>query len=95
MKGMALGMATGLGWKEPRRDSEGVSPEDRGEQPEDPKPSGREAEGRLQRRYLAGRTERTDILEIPAVFRPYAGCGHPARGGDPDQNKAEFLPGGS
>lgn len=94
MQGTALGMATGLGWKEPRWDSEGVGPEDRGEQPEDPKP-GREAEGRLQRCYLVGGTERTDILEIPAVFRPHAGSGHAARGGDPDHNKAEFLPGGS
>lgn len=78
-KGTALGMAAGLGWKEPRWDSEGVGPEDRGEQPEDPEPSGRGAEGRLQS-YLAGRTERTDILGIPAVFQAYAGSGPPAGG---------------
>lgn len=95
-KGTALGMAAGLGWKEPRWDSEGVGPEDRGlaQQPEDPEPSGRGAEGRLQS-YLAGRTERTDILGIPAVFQALCRERAPCRGGDPDQNKAEILPGGS
>lgn len=68
-KGTALGTAAGLGWREPRWDSERVGPEDRGEQPEDLKPLGRGVEGRLQRRFLVGRTERTDILKIPAVFQ--------------------------
>lgn len=34
---------------------------------EDLEPSGMEAEGRLQRSYQAGRTERTGILGIPTV----------------------------
>lgn len=46
--GTALGLAAGLGCKERWWHSEGVGPEDSGEQPEDPEPSGGEAEGRLE-----------------------------------------------
>lgn len=60
-------MTAGLGWKDPQGDSEGIGPENRGEQPEALEPSGREAEGRHQRLYQAGRTERTGIMAIPAV----------------------------
>lgn len=59
-----MGSAAGLGQEDPQWDSEGVGPENRGAQPEVLEPSGREAESRLQRPYLAERTERTDILEI-------------------------------